>query len=313
MIALNSKVESHSETLDRLDAIDKVFIENQVPDTAPTATPKLTITPIVAPTTTPKPTVIPTVAPTATPKPTIAPTVVPTATPKPTVIPTVAPTATPKTVNIVGTAEYSVINRTIKSSLGRISNKKTVLIENNVFKGGECTAIQIDPCSVEKVIIRNNRFEDWRLCSSEDGDNTIIFIGWMVKQTACKAQILVENNTFKNTAYKWSIETKTSNVIVRGNSGNGSINLRHGRGVTLEANNMKTAYYIMGADHKVNYNKGGIIYLMGGSLTQAEAEAQGGGTILYPAAQNIRLKGNQSQIKESCWGSCPIKPTYKIE
>ncbi len=89
LIALSSKTESQTQTLDRLDAIDKAIIENLPLETSPT------IAPTAVPTTTPQPTIIPTTAPTTTPRPTVVPTAAPTTTPKPTVAPTTAPTATP--------------------------------------------------------------------------------------------------------------------------------------------------------------------------------------------------------------------------
>ncbi len=119
LIALNSKIESQSETLNRLDAIDSAFIENQTPDTSPTIVPTSTPMPTVAPTPTPKPTVVPT----STPMPTVA----PTPTPKPTVVPTSTPTTQPTTIP-TGTTK-------MKSALyeGRVKGYSNLVRGGNYF------------------------------------------------------------------------------------------------------------------------------------------------------------------------------------
>lgn len=171
----------------------------------------------------------------------------------------------------------------------------------------------IDPSKVDVVIIRNNSVD----MSGEspcviDGNTrgVMFFAGWMPAHTAISKKICIENNTFKNMPKGMKmIETKTSGVVVRGNKGDGQINLRHGRNVLLENNETTSAINVMGAGHVIRGNKGQIV-LHQGNVTQTQIENNdAGGGSQYPYAERIKIDRSQ-KVNTNCWLSkCQYWPT----
>jgi hypothetical protein len=211
---------------------------------------------------------------------------------------------------VISGRTYNFSNHTgVSQSLGYIRGYDSVLIENNEFEGGHCAAIMIDPCTVRNVIIRNNTFRNWTNSCPEP----LVYIGRQASHSNCRANILVEGNTFVNTStFKRDIEIKTSNVTVRNNVGDRCIEVRHGVGNILE-NNSFACYQIFGNDHVLRNNRGGAIMLGDGQIVQGQVAPHSG----YPAATNILLQGNQSSIRTFCWlhsaaSGCPVKATYRI-
>ncbi len=202
---------------------------------------------------------------------------------------------------------------------GQSINGRRVLIENNSFVGrsqntsNSCSAYMIDPSAVDVVIIRNNTVDmiGESPCFIDGNSRGVVFFaGWMPAHTALNKKICIENNTFKNMPQGMKmIETKTSGVVIKGNKGDGQINLRHGRRVHLENNETTAAINVMGADHTIIGNKGQIV-LHQGNVTQSQIETKtAGGGSQYPYAERIKIDRSQ-KIITSCWLSkCPYWPT----
>ncbi len=198
-------------------------------------------------------------------------------------------------------------------------NGRRILIENNKFIGrsenssNSCSIYMIDPSKVDVVIIRNNSVDmtGESPCVIEGNTRGVVFFaGWMPAHTALNKKICIENNTFKSMPKGMKmIETKTSGVVVKGNRGDGQINLRHGRNVLLENNDTTADINVMGAGHVIRGNKGQIV-LHQGNVTQSQIENKdAGGGSQYPFAERIKIDRSQ-KIKTTCWlSSCQYWPT----
>lgn len=217
-------------------------------------------------------------------------------------------TCVSRSTPVMSGSVYRLTGKTLSSPISARLDYDSVLIENNRFSGGRCTAIQIDPCRTKNVIIRNNTFENW----SQTGCNLemIIYAGWQPSHSNCTANFLIENNRFINTGtFKRAIEVKTSNVVIRNNVADSGLEVRHGRNLLIE-NNSFAHYEIFGDNHILRNNRGGPIHLGDGQITQDEVKPRAG----YPVARNIRLQGNTSPVSTFCWqhsaGPCRYKATY---
>ncbi|MFO1242927.1 MAG: peptidoglycan DD-metalloendopeptidase family protein [Rickettsiales bacterium] len=214
----------------------------------------------------------------------------------------------PRNTPVMSGNVYRLTGQTLSSPINPRLNYDSVLIENNRFSNGRCTAIQIDPCRTKNVIIRNNTFENW----SQTGCNLemIIYAGWQPSHSNCTANFLIENNRFINTrTFKRAIEVKTSNVVIRNNVADSGLEVRHGRNLLIE-NNSFAHYEIFGDNHILRNNRGGPIHIGDGQVTQDDVRPHSG----YPVARNIRLQGNTSPVSTFCWqhsaGPCRYKATY---
>lgn len=217
-----------------------------------------------------------------------------------------APTPVPPVTGRV----FSLKGQTINKALPRLENYDTVEIENNNFIGGTCTAITVNPCTVKNIIIRNNRFQNWTRGSCPVA--MVVYIGWQASHTNCQPNALIENNVFAGTStFKRAIETKTSNVIIRGNVADSRLEVRHGRNLLIECNRF-AGYEIFGDNHVLRNNEGGSINLGDGQVTNDEVVPHSG----YPVARNIKLQGNKSPIRTFCWahssGPCRHKASFEI-
>lgn len=200
-----------------------------------------------------------------------------------------------------------ISGQVFNKGLPRISNAESVIIENSRFVNGSGSAIIINPCTVKKVIIRNNIFENW-------GKGPIVYMGWMPKQSECRSDILIEGNKFINTTAKWAIETKTSAVIIRNNSSfnsSSAINLRHGRDVQVIGNSFSGGYWVLGANHSLIGNKGGAIRLGHGIKRQDDLCDTNVAGQNYPVAENITLESNNSSITTFKWVNTKLPPSCR--
>lgn len=213
---------------------------------------------------------------------------------------------------VISGKTYRLVGQNVNSSLGILSNYDSILIENNRFANGRCTAVTINPCTVKNVIIRGNTFENWDQTGC--GLEMVVYIGQQATHSNCTANILIENNRWSNTkTFKRAIETKTSNVVIRNNVADSRLEVRHGRNLLIE-NNSFGGYEIFGDNHVLRNNSGGTIGLGDGQITQDQVAPKSG----YPAARNIILQNNKSPFKTFCWShsaasGCPVKATYKVQ
>lgn len=236
---------------------------------------------------------------------------------------------TAQRIRFEGAQRAMVTNARLRGGGVHIANSRNVIFEESKIRDLSGRGMDIRPQTTVGVLVRNNLFSNIsrQNCGGAGTDSGAgIALGHFYRDSvpSVRPNVIIEGNRFENFPKCGdpitAINIKSNDTIVRNNvvdAQMAAITVRHGRDVQI-LNNTTTAQsygiWVMGDNHQIRGNKANQIQIFAGSLTMEQYDTGShGNSSVYPVARNIRVSGNSVAPRSSCWGSCPLKPTFTVE